>query len=52
VQGEKNEHASAFYCTDPVFDLKRILAQAIAHQKDHAQPEGEKIAQPPPQNLS
>jgi len=30
---EKNDRASAFNYPCPVFDLKKILAQAITHQK-------------------
>ena len=34
--------ASAFYFSGPGLNRKRILAQAIAHQKSHAQPRGAK----------
>ena len=34
--------ASALYYSSPVFDFKKNLAQAIAHQKIHTQPKAEK----------
>jgi len=34
--------ASAFYFSGPGLNRKKILAQAIAHQKSHAQPRGAK----------